>query len=110
MTTDSKTTGELAEDYARHLAVAVLKAGPCGRVHVQPGDPGAGASHLRWPSLRLHICHSEVAIYCVPTGEGIVLAILAAGQPQRWLPTYDAAAEDFAAAAYTIARNLVSYH
>ncbi len=83
---------------------------------MRPGDPDTTTTawnlHLPWPSLRLHICRSEVAIYCIPTNEGIVLvilAILAPGQPQRWLPTYGTAAEDFAVPAYTIARDLVAH-
>jgi len=67
---------------------------------VRPGDPDTTTTawnlHLPWPSLRLHICRSEVAI-------------LAPGQPQRWLPTYGTAAEDFAVPAYTIARDLVAH-
>ncbi len=112
MTTDASTIGELAEDYARHLSVAVLKAGPCGRMHVQSTDPDTAAStpHGRWPSLRLHICRCEVAIYCVPTGDGIVLAIEAPGHPERWLPTYGTPAEDFGVAVYAIARSLATCH
>ncbi len=110
--TTNATIGEAAQDYARHLSVAVLKAGACGRVHVQsPGSvTTASAQHEQWPSLRLHLCRQEVAIYCVPTSDGVVLVIAAAGHPSRYLPTWGAPAQDFAAPAYTIARDLVSHH
>lgn len=108
------TIGEAAQDYVRHLSVAVLKAGACGRVHVQSPDPASAAAvatpHEQWPSLRLHLCRHEVAIYCVPTSDGIVLVIAAHGHPSRYLPTWGAPAQDFAAPAYTIAHDLVSQH
>jgi len=44
MTPTSATIGEAAQDYARHLSVAVLKAGACGRVHVQSPDADSGAT------------------------------------------------------------------
>lgn len=92
--TTNATIGEAAQDYARHLSVAVLKAGACGRVHVQsPGSvTTASAQHEQWPSLRLHLCRQEVAIYCVPTSDGVVLVIAAAGHPSRYLPTWGARA------------------
>ncbi len=114
MTPTSATTGEAAQDYERHLSVAVLKAGACGRVHVQSPDADSGATtappHEQWPSLRLHLCRQDVAIYCVPTSDGIVLIIAAPGHPIRYLPTWGAPVQDFAAPAYTIAHDLVSQH
>jgi len=56
MTPTSATIGEAAQDYARHLSVAALKAGACGRVHVQSPDADSGATtappHEQWPSGR----------------------------------------------------------
>ncbi len=80
-----------------------------------PPTPTAAPPHEQWPSLRLHLRRQDVAIYCVPTIDGIVLIIIvliiaAPGHPSRYLPTWGAPVQDFAAPAYTTAHDFVSQH
>lgn len=112
MTTDASTIGELAEDYARHLSVAVLKAGPCGRMHVQSTDPDTAASTPHAGGRRCD-CTSAAArspSTASPPATASSSPSRPPDTPSGGYPPTAPQPKDFGVAVYAIARSLATCH